>query len=58
MTQDIQETLFQLFESVRHDPDTLPAVSLDGWQEGSKELCITASSCASMERGIAFPSPT
>ena len=37
MTQDIQDTLLQLFESVRHDPESLPSVSLEGWQEGSAE---------------------
>ena len=33
----IQDTLLQLFEHVRQDPDTLPAVPVDDWQEGSIE---------------------
>jgi PAS domain-containing protein len=37
MTQDIQDTLLQLFESVHHDPESLPTVPLDGWQVGSAE---------------------
>jgi PAS domain-containing protein len=37
MTQGIQDTLLQLFESVRHDPESLPIVPLEGWQEGSAE---------------------
>jgi len=37
MTQDIQETLLHLFESVRHDPESLPSLPLDGWHEGSAE---------------------
>src|SRR6266702_3416430 len=37
MNPAIQETLLQLFEHVRQDPDTLPAVPVDDWQEGSIE---------------------
>jgi hypothetical protein len=37
MTQDFHDTLFQLFEQVRLDPDTSPPALLDGWQEGSSE---------------------
>ena len=37
MTQDIQDTLLQLFESMNHDTASLPTVPLDGWQVGSAE---------------------
>jgi PAS domain S-box-containing protein len=37
MTQDIQDTLLQLFDQVRLDPDTSPTALLGGWQEGSAE---------------------
>jgi hypothetical protein len=37
MTPAIQDTLLQLFEHVRQDPDTLPVVPVDDWQEGSVE---------------------
>src|SRR5436305_5670052 len=37
MTPAIQDTLLQLFEHVRHDPNTLPAVPVEDWQEGSME---------------------
>src|SRR5436305_15080052 len=37
MTPAIQDTLLQLFDHVRQDPDTLPAVPIDDWQEGSVE---------------------
>jgi len=37
MAPAIQETLFRLFEHVRHDPETLPAVPVEDWQEGSAE---------------------
>ncbi len=37
MNPAIQDTLLQLFEHVRQDPDTLPAVPVDDWQEGSIE---------------------
>ncbi len=37
MNPAIQDTLLQLFEHVRQDPDTLPTVPVDDWQEGSIE---------------------
>ena len=37
MTQDFQDTLLQLFDQVRHDPESLPAMPLDNRQEGSVE---------------------
>src|SRR2546426_7147674 len=37
MAPAIQDTLLQLFEHVRQDTDTLPAVPVDDWQEGSVE---------------------
>ena len=35
---------------MRHDPDTLPTVPLDGWQEGSKERKLLAGFRAMMEQ--------
>jgi hypothetical protein len=32
MTPTIQDTLLQLFERARHNPDTLPPVPVDEWQ--------------------------
>ncbi|HEY6286091.1 MAG TPA: PAS domain S-box protein, partial [Ktedonobacteraceae bacterium] len=37
MTPTIQDTLLQLFDNVRQDPDTIPTVPVDRWQEGSVE---------------------
>src|SRR5438876_4853303 len=37
MNPAIQDTLLQLFEHVRQDPDTLPTVPVDDWQDGSIE---------------------
>ncbi|GEM_PF-4909817 len=37
MTPAIEDTLLQLFGHVRQDPNTLPAVSVEDWQEGSVE---------------------
>ena len=43
MTPTIQDTLFQLFEHVRHDPETLPTVPVEDWQEGSIEWRLLTS---------------
>jgi hypothetical protein len=32
MTPTIQDTLLQLFEHARHNPDTLPPAPVDEWQ--------------------------
>ncbi len=37
MTPAIQDTLLQLFEHVRQDPETVPTVPVEDWQEGSVE---------------------
>lgn len=50
MTRDIQETLLQLFESVRRDPETIPIVPLDGWREGSSEWRLLDSFRSMMEQ--------
>ncbi len=42
MTPAIQETLLQLFDHVRQDPDTVPTVPIDDWQEGSMEWRLLA----------------
>ncbi len=43
MNPTIQDTLLQLFEQVRYDPDTLPVVPVDEWQEGSAEWHLLTS---------------
>ena len=40
MTPTIQDTLLQLFDNVRQDPDTLPTVPIEDWQEGSVEWSL------------------
>jgi PAS domain S-box-containing protein len=37
MPPTIQDTLLDLFDHVRQDPDTLPTVPIEVWQEGSVE---------------------
>ena len=40
MTPTIQDTLLQLFDNVRQDPDTLPTVPIEDWQEDSAEWSL------------------
>ncbi|HWZ17974.1 MAG TPA: PAS domain S-box protein, partial [Ktedonobacteraceae bacterium] len=40
MTPTIQDTLLELFDNVRQNPDTLPTVPVDSWQEGSVEWSL------------------
>ena len=40
MTPTIQDTLLQLFDNVRQNPDTLPTVPIENWQEGSIEWSL------------------
>jgi PAS domain S-box-containing protein len=37
------DTLLQLFDNVRQDPDTIPIEPVDGWQEGSVEWSLLSS---------------
>ena len=43
MNPAIQDTLLQLFEHVQHDPDSLLAVPINEWQEGSTERQLLTS---------------
>jgi len=40
MTPTIQDTLLQLFDNVRQDPDTIPTMPIEDWQEGSVEWSL------------------
>ena len=40
MPPTIQDTLLDLFEHVRQDPDTLPRVPIEEWHEGSVEWSL------------------
>lgn len=40
MTPAIQDTLLDLFDLVRQDPDTPPTVPVEDWQEGSVEWSL------------------
>jgi PAS domain S-box-containing protein len=37
MDTDLQHTLLQLFQQVSENPDSMPVISVDAWQEGSME---------------------
>ena len=43
MNPALQDTLLQLFEQVRHDPDTLLTLPVEDWQEGSMEWRLLTS---------------
>lgn len=43
MNATIQETLLDLFHQVIEDPDRIPAVPTDAWQEGSQEQHLLTS---------------
>ena len=43
MTPTIQDTLLQLFDNVRQNPDTIPTVPVEHWQEGSIEWGLLSS---------------
>ena len=50
MNPALQDTLLQLFEHVQHDPDLLPVVPIDEWQEGSTERQLLESFRAMAEQ--------
>jgi hypothetical protein len=50
MIPALQDTLLQLFEHVRHDPDSLPAVPIAEWDEGSTEWQLLTSFSSMMEQ--------
>jgi PAS domain S-box-containing protein len=50
MTPAIQDTLLQLFEHVRQDPDTLPTVPVEDWQEDSMEWRLLTSFQSMLEQ--------
>ena len=37
MNTAFQDTLLQLFQQVTDDPDRMPSITVNGWQEGSSE---------------------
>src|SRR5437867_1676566 len=43
MASAIEDTLLQLFEHVRHDPETFLTVPVEDWQEGSMERRLLTS---------------
>jgi PAS domain S-box-containing protein len=50
MDTDLQHTLLQLFEHVSENPDSMPAVPVDAWQEGSMERQLLISFRNVLER--------
>ena len=50
MTPTIHDTLLQLFDNVRQDPDTIPTVPVDKWQEGSVEWSLLSSFQGMLEK--------
>ncbi len=50
MAPAIQDTLFQLFEHVRHDPETFLTVPVEDWQEGSAERRLLESFHSMLEQ--------
>jgi PAS domain S-box-containing protein len=50
MIPAIQDTLLQLFEHVHNDPDSLPSVPIDEWNEGSTERQLLTSFSSMMEK--------
>ncbi len=50
MSPAIQDTLLQLFELVHHDPDSLPNVPIDEWDECSTERQLLTSFFSMMEQ--------
>jgi PAS domain S-box-containing protein len=50
MSPAIQDTLLQFFEHVHNDPDSLPDISIDGWDEGSIERQLLIGFSSMMEQ--------
>ena len=50
MTPALQDTLLQLFEHVRLDPDSFTTVPVDEWDEGSTEWQLLTSFSSMMEQ--------
>jgi PAS domain S-box-containing protein len=50
MSPALQETLLELFEHVRDDPDSFPSVPVDEWGEGSAERQLLESFCSMAEQ--------
>jgi PAS domain S-box-containing protein len=50
MNPALQDTLLQLFEHVHHNPDSLPAVPVEEWDEGSTERQLLISFSIMMEQ--------
>ena len=50
MTPAIQDTLLQLFEHVRQDPESLPVVQVDRWHKGSVEWRLLSGFSSMMEQ--------
>ena len=50
MDTDLQQTLLQLFQQVRDNPDDMPVISVDAWQEGSLEWQLLSGFQAVLER--------
>ena len=50
MNTDLQHTLLQLFQHVSENPDSMPVVPVDAWQEGSMERQLLISFRNVLER--------
>lgn len=50
MNTDLQRTLLQLFQHVSENPDSMPVVPVDAWQEGSMEWQLLISFRNVLER--------
>jgi len=50
MDTDLQITLLELFQQVSDNPDSMPEVSMDAWQEGSMEWHVLTSFRNVLER--------
>jgi hypothetical protein len=50
MNAGIQDTLLNLFQQVSEDPEHLPAVPIDAWQEDSQERHLLMGFRAMLER--------
>ena len=42
MNATMQDTLLEVFQQVSEDPNRIPAVPIDAWQEGSEERQLLA----------------
>jgi hypothetical protein len=50
MDTDLQSTLLELFQQASENPDNMPEVSVDAWQEGSLEWHLLTSFINVLER--------